>query len=276
MLDDETDSNNEDANDPTERIIEQPSIYSPSHSPGGWDIKGATSNHISSNDDQHKRKSRTSQKPILVSTHQSSSEANEDSHQAKSSTVVGSGSHLGQEKSPNGNGTNSDIRVIYLISQGISAYDFISRNSHTLWLYIAVSVASALLLLFLLLLLNFACRRRRRLRRNNRIDGGGGGGESSTSGKESVTLRRSTSGLSDTDELSVVMEPDEYIHLPSIIRRGDDISSFTTVGPSNPNRTVVRFSNSRSSALSRQESDTNPRSLTSPHSNDPDLHFFYG
>lgn len=92
-----------------------------------------------------------------------------------------------------------------------------------------------------------------------------------------MTLRRSTSGLSDTDELSVVMEPDEYIHLPSIIRRGDDISSFSaSAGSVHPSRTVVRFSNSRASGIGRQESDTNPRSLTSPHSNDPDLHFFYG
>lgn len=76
------------------------------------------------------------------------------------------------------------------------------------------------------------------------------------------------------------MEPDEYIHLPSIIRRGDDISSFsassTTAGSTNNSRAVVRFSNSRASGIGRQESDTNPRSLTSPHSNDPDLHFFYG
>lgn len=154
----------------------------------------------------------------------------------------------------------------------------ISGNSHTLWLYIAVSVASALFLLFVLLLISFACRRRRR-RRNNRADGGAGRAESSTSGKESITLRRSTSGLSDTDELSVVMEPDEYIHLPSIIRRGDDISSFaasSAEGSANANRAVVRFSNSRASGIGRQESDTNPRSLTSPHSNDPDLHFFYG
>ncbi|CAL8109928.1 unnamed protein product [Orchesella dallaii] len=128
MLDDETDNNNEEGNDPTERIIEQPSIYSPSHT-AGWDVKGVSSNHISTEEQSNKRKSRTSQKPILVSTHQSSSaEANEDSHQAKSSTVVGSGSHLEQEKSSNGNGSNSDIRVIYLISQGISAYDFISSK----------------------------------------------------------------------------------------------------------------------------------------------------
>jgi len=72
MLDDETDSNNEEANDPTERIIEQPSIYSPSHA-AGWDIKsGSSSNHIST-EEHPKRKSRTSQKPILVSIHQSSS-----------------------------------------------------------------------------------------------------------------------------------------------------------------------------------------------------------
>lgn len=69
ILDDETETN-EDG--PTERIIEQPSIYSPSHS-AGWD--GSRSNAGSNNhipQQQPKRRGRTSPRPAqIAATHQS-------------------------------------------------------------------------------------------------------------------------------------------------------------------------------------------------------------
>lgn len=71
ILGDETENNNEDGNELTDRIIEQPSIYSPSHTTS-WDSRSSKSRNINQISNQPNGSGRTSQKPILISTHQSS------------------------------------------------------------------------------------------------------------------------------------------------------------------------------------------------------------
>ena len=95
-----------------------------------------------------------------------------------------------------------------------------------------------------------------------------------------------TSGLSDIDELSVVMDPNsESVDLHSILRRstnspreeffplspsGGSIGT-TTLGRSSE---VVRFSNSRASGPGRSP-EINPRSLNLTRDS-ANIHFYYG
>lgn len=90
---------------------------------------------------------------------------------------------------------------------------------------------------------------------------------------KSSTIRRA-SGLSDIDELSLVLDPTEYVHLSTIQRRSNPSSSTFGSGGLAKNNRVVRYSNSRNSMLGRQESDTSPRSFHQEH--ESDIHFFFG
>lgn len=228
-----------------------------------------------------------------------SNDAGEDSvadHFARSSAVLNSDSEMHEldENASHQNQTSNsseDIRFINLISQSINAYAFIEReydtfdlynlyqmriikyitllffcskgNSHTFWLLVVISMLSVFLLLLFLLLIRLVYVRRHK-----------GNREQKAAGEErmkSSTIRRA-SGLSDIDELSLVMDPNEYVHLSTIQRRGNPSSSTFSSGLAK-NR-VVRYSNSRNSMLGRQESDTSPRSFHQEH--ESDIHFFFG
>ncbi|XP_035715663.1 protein eva-1 isoform X4 [Folsomia candida] len=120
--------------------------------------------------------------------------------------------------SSNANSNNSqDVHIIYLISQGIQAYEFISRNTDKLWLYITISIASCLGVILSVLLVKIWIQRASSRRSssgctNNITNSSSKHPSSSSAGPITATGR-----LSDIDELSVVM--DEITELPSILRK---------------------------------------------------------
>lgn len=204
---------------------------------------------------------------------------------AKSSAVLNPDSDildLGGEtdRSHNHTGRSDDIRIINLISQSVNAYSFIQSkkqqlpiitksyligpfivlfqgNSHTFMLLVAISMLSVFLLLLFLLLIRmiyFKQKLGKKTKQDEKM--------------KSTTIRRA-SGLSDIDELSLVMDPNEYVHLSTIQRKSNPSTSTF-----NAKNKVVRYSNSQNAGLGKQESETSPRSFNQEHASD--IHFFYG
>ncbi|CAG7680673.1 unnamed protein product [Allacma fusca] len=273
---DEMNEMDEFEDDEDSSVIEQPSIYSPDHSKG-WGGKNGTNPGRN-----------TLQGPYVEpsSEDEDLTGARDESHSQFSSSHD---SHTGNGSSGGGTDNNpvshAGVRIVYLVSQGINAYDFITRNPEKFYLYLAISTASALLLLVLLIIVKTVIQRRKRRRREN------------NSGLKLKTKPSSSSsagpifssGLSDIDDLSLDLDQNDisFTELPSILKRSSPYdrehaesrrearspTSFTgTFGTNTLSRSneVVRFSNT----LGRKGRDTNnPRSLKQDGENE---HFFYG
>jgi hypothetical protein len=167
-------------------------------------------------------------------------------------------------------------------------------NPEKFYLYVAISVSSGLLLVVILLLLKMGISRHRS--GSGACGGGaseterGASGNCTSSKPSSSSVGPLTSGLSDIDDLSVVMDPNsgESIDLHSILRRsahggpGEELFPLspssgggsigtTTLGRSNE---VVRFSNSRTGGPGTSP-EINPRSLNL-NRDAANIHFYYG
>ncbi|XP_035715818.1 uncharacterized protein LOC110859918 [Folsomia candida] len=264
---DETDDNPDESedrtnDDSTSMIIEHSAMI-------------PSSNHPFEPRDPHSTQDSSESQVLFNSNHDDSSSSptggKDDNFGARSSAVQNSDTDIhevgvddGQSNggSHNYTGSSEDIRFINLISQSINAYAFIERNSHTFWLLIAISMLSVFLLLLFLLLIRLVYVRHKG---NKKVQ--------EEQKMKSSTIRRA-SGLSDIDELSLVLDPTEYVHLSTIQRRSNPSSSTFGSGGLAKNNRVVRYSNSRNSMLGRQESDTSPRSFHQEH--ESDIHFFFG
>ncbi|CAG7716268.1 unnamed protein product [Allacma fusca] len=147
-------------------VIEQPSIYSPDHSKGWPQPKNSTSTG---------RNSLSQASEFLNPEGSNASEKmlgpkDENSQLSSSSSVSSSVSHTGNGSSStdsNNPASHAGVRIIHLVSQGINAYDFVTKNPEKFYSYVAISTTSVLVLLILVIVVKIAVQRRRRRSGNN-------------------------------------------------------------------------------------------------------------